>query len=78
MSIILKGIDLPKDIGDIISINLYDKKNNWLDNIEVDRKDIIEIPTPHGRLIDENKAKVGETIDGYFEITAPTILEKEG
>lgn len=60
MSIILKGIEMPKDIGDIISINLYDKKDNWLDNIEVDRKDIIEIPTPHGRLID------GDELLGFF------------
>ena len=85
MSIILKGIDLPKD--------------NWLDNIEVDRKDIIEIPTPHGRLIDADKLKMEcyRAMDELVESTtmiisaealsllcgftmigeAPTILEAE-
>ncbi len=88
MSMILKGIDLPKDIGDIISINLYDKKDNWLDNIEVDRKDIIEIPTPHGRLIDASELiksymKGTKTdIDDFYDTidiidNAPTILEEE-
>lgn len=43
MGVYIKGIDLPKEVGNVISINIYDKKDNWLDNIEIYRKDIIEM-----------------------------------
>jgi hypothetical protein len=39
--------------------------------------EVIQIPKGHGNIIDESKAVVTETIDGYYEITAPTILDKE-
>lgn len=80
MSIIIKGINLPKEVGNVISITLYDKKDNWLDNIEVYRKDIIEIPTPHGRLVDwdafNSKLDI-QYAEGRGKALAPTILEEE-
>ena len=62
MSIILKGIDMPKN-GEMHRINIYDNGNTYIttSNIlyETDRKDAeaIQIPTPHGRLIDIEKLK---------------------
>jgi hypothetical protein len=43
----------------------------------IDGARAIQIPKDHGNIIDESKAVVTETIDGYYEITAPTILEAE-
>lgn len=39
---------------------------------------LVEIPTPHGRLVDVDKIKVWETVDGFYKWTAPTILKAEG
>lgn len=87
MSMIIKGISLPEEVGNVISITLYDKKDNWLDNIEVYRKDIVEIPTPHGRLIDGDEFKswvddwydctdIGNIVESWID-ERPTILEEE-
>ena len=57
MSIILKGIDLPKN-GYCHHITIYDNGNTYIttSNVlyETDRKDVeaIQIPKGHGRLID--------------------------
>lgn len=62
MSILIKGIDLPKN-GDCHHITIYDNGNTYIttSNVlyETDRKDVevIEIPTPHGRLIDADEFK---------------------
>lgn len=62
MSLILKGIDLPRN-GDCHHITIYDNGDTYMttSNIlyETDRKDVeaIQIPTPHGRLIDIEKLK---------------------
>ena len=75
MSIILKGVEIP-DGTDFAHIT-FTKKGNYLDDIEFFIDEIIQIPKGHGNIIDESKAVVTETIDGYYEITAPTILEAE-
>jgi len=86
MSIILKGIDLPKTgervyaeirpSGEVEYIAVtYDK--DYTRSAKVERTNAIQIPKDHGNIIDESKAVVTETIDGYYEITAPTILEAE-
>jgi len=89
MSIILKGIDLPKDCtecpleGAEVDDDGFDY---WYCKITesmattIERPSncpLIQIPKDHGNIIDESKAVVTETIDGYYEITAPTILESE-
>ena len=62
MSIILKGIDLPKN-GDCHHITIYDNGNTYIttSNVlyETDRKDVeaIQIPKGHGRLIDADALK---------------------
>ena len=93
MSIILKGIDMPKN-GEMHRINIYDNGNTYIitSNIlyETDRKDVeaIQIPTPHGRLIDadalelEKEVELADDWKTAHEIAncvkyAPTILEAE-
>lgn len=60
MSILIKGIDMPQN-GDRHRITIYDNGDAYIATsnrlYETDRKDVevVEIPTPHGRLIDANK-----------------------
>lgn len=94
MSIILKGIDMPK-AGEKHRITIYDNGEAYITTsnrlYETDRKDVevIEIPTPHGRLIDASELiksymKGTKTdIDDFYDTidiidNAPTILEAEG
>lgn len=62
MSILIKGIDLPRN-GDCHHITIYDNGNTYIttSNVlyETDRKDVevVEIPTPHGRIVDLEKLK---------------------
>lgn len=88
MSLILKGIDMPKN-GDYHHITIYDNGNTYIttSNVlyETDRKDVkvIQIPTPHGDIKDINT--VEDELDSRCgqlsaEIVrhAPTILDEEG
>ncbi len=78
MSLILKGIDLP--MGDQVIVIHSDGTFNEVDPFArrlMPFYKVIQIPKEHGNIIDESKAVVTETIDGYYEITAPTILEEE-
>ena len=79
MSFIVKGIDLPKK-GEYLNISINNSGEVTLVHlISLEKTDAkaIQIPKDHGNIIDESKAVVAETIDGYYEITAPTILEAE-
>lgn len=99
MSIILKGIDMPKSCGGCeFNYNLEGGSYEWwecvilhddINQFDTRRTDcpLIEIPTPHGRLIDGDKFKetMGDTnMDIYTDEVkehiddAPTILEAEG
>ena len=86
MSIILKGIDMPKDThGETVldDIRLIFSNANTRFSISLDKDDIIQIPTPHGRLIDGDKiVKEYYTKPTYLHLctilnNAPTILEAE-
>lgn len=87
MSILIKGIDLPKDDNYIV---LEIEKNGTVEAYsstfgEVDGDPIaIQIPRPHGRIIDVDKLKEAIRTDimgglNYerFMNNAPTILEAE-
>ena len=84
---------MPKN-GEMHRINIYDNGNTYIitSNIlyETDRKDVeaIQIPTPHGRLIDadalelEKEVELADDWKTAHEIAncvkyAPTILEAE-
>ena len=87
MSIILKGIDLPKE-GEKITLAIFHDGDivsykYWLPK----EAEAIQIPTPHGRLIDGDELKSIksiqsadfnsiETIQKWID-NAPTILEAE-
>lgn len=80
MSIILKGIDLPQTLYTDIRIYWDGRIKKIIgENTMILYKNAqaIQIPKDHGRLIDENMTYIDKTIDGYFEIYAPTILDKE-
>ena len=79
MSLMIKGINLPNK-GDILTLDIYSDGHGYASHEgEADTMDVhaIQIPEDHGNIVDESKAIVTETIDGYYEITAPTILEAE-
>lgn len=98
MSLILKGIDLPKEGEHIVTlIKNNGKCTYWKQDTEygicepMQTVEVIQIPTPHGRLIDGDELK--KRLYGYERWTgideapyeyaekevydAPTILESE-
>jgi len=100
MSIILKGIDMPKSCGKCeFNYNLEGGSYEWwecvilhddINQFDTRRTDcpLIEIPTPHGRLIDadalelEKEVELADDWKTAHEIAncvkyAPTILEAE-
>lgn len=85
MSILIKGIDLPKASNEdcVAVIRSNGKVEVWQTGMKEFEAQAIQIPTPHGRLIDGDKieTEAKETLYGevnYEEIAnAPTILEAE-
>ena len=95
MSIILKGIDLPKSCGGCeFNYCLEGGSYEWwecvilhddINQFDTRRTDcpLVEIPTPHGRIIDEDEIyeqpHCGECNDATLDAidNAPTILEAE-
>ena len=76
MSIILKGIEMLEDIDELrLIINGM--------SIAIEPTQAIQIPTPHGRIIDEDEIyeqpHCGECNDATLDAinNAPTILEAE-
>ena len=86
MSIILKGIDLPKD-DKPLNLEIYSDGHIWINwGPEYERKDnvAIQIYRPHGRLGDldvllEESLKEGayNYVDSWQIAEQPTILEAE-
>ena len=84
MGIIIKGMDMPK--GEFLLELITHYEGGEKKDIKfVHKKDIIEIPTPHGKLIDADAIKnvfdKGDTFTAFHFIEAvseaPTILEAE-
>ncbi len=94
MSIILKGIDMPKEGEHIIALIKTNGKVSYFEqDIETTTCKImkgteaIQIPTPHGRLIDADEFKswvddwydctdIGNIVESWID-ERPTILEAE-
>ena len=77
MSIILKGIDLPKE-GEKITLAIFHDGDivsykYWLPK----EAEAIQIPTPHGRVADVGELEKDGSI-AWKVALAPTILEAEG
>lgn len=86
MSIIIKGIDMPKDGTGVRIVILYNGQVAMDDGTFIPEYKAVEIPTPHGRLVEEHypgelKAKHAEGIFILFhsadEDTDRFILEEE-
>lgn len=82
MSIILKGIDMPKCSNeDILVVIRRDKAEVWQTGYKERTVEAVQIPTPHGRLIDRDDIYIGRwdiDTDLAEQIqNAPTILEAE-
>lgn len=85
MSLILKGIDLPKK-WDILTLDIYSDGHGYASHEgEVDTMDVhaIQISKGHGRIIDEDEIyeqpHCGECNDATLDAIdkAPAILEAE-
>lgn len=84
MSVLIKGMKMPKNCVDCeIRLRCGCKTANasgWLIN-EIDDNcpfNFVEIPTPHGRLIDVDAlAKKAPEIEEYLDVLAPTVIEAE-
>lgn len=82
MSILIKGIDMPKCSNeDIMVVIRRDKAEVWQTGYKERTVEAIQIPTPHGRLIDGDDIYIGRwDIDSDLAEQihdAPTILEAE-
>ena len=89
MSIILKGIDIPKCSNeDCIVVIRHDKAEVWQTRYKERTVEAIQIPTPHGRLIDKDELLSHLKKDPLFSLverygvsgvieSRPTILEAE-
>lgn len=87
MSILIKGIDMPKCSNeDIVVVIRHDKAEVWQTGYKERTVEAIQIDLPHGRLIDGDM--VADMLDSmmahhtlnraYDEVMdAPTILEAE-
>lgn len=82
MSILIKGIDMPKTCEEceVWSLCHYPKVPKGIGRREPDCP-LVEIPIPHGRLIDRDDIYIGRwDIDSDLAEqiqNAPTILEEE-
>ena len=94
MSLILKGIDMPKEGEHIVAvIKNNGKYSYWKQDTEygicepMQTAEAIQIPTPHGRLIDGDEFKswvddwydctdIGNIVESWID-ERPTILEAE-
>ena len=77
MSIILEGIDLPKDGNEVFIIIKPNGEVRDYHNILLTNAQAVEIPTPHGRLIDADKIFTYSHWEEQAVSEAPTILEAE-
>ena len=94
MSILIKGIDMPKEGEHIVTlIKSNGKCSYWKQETEygicepMQTVEAIQIPTPHGRLIDGDEFKswvddwydctdIGNIVESWID-ERPTILEAE-
>ena len=88
MSILIKKMEMPKGcwacpfaLGKHYECLFTKKSNNWGLTTRPSDCPLVEVPTPHGRLIDANKAteeSMKRTGKRLLAIdTAPTIIEAE-
>lgn len=82
MSVIVKGMEMPIKcakcpIADISAEYYFCEKIDWFGKERPSDCPLIEILTPHGRLIDADKLLVEHSLK-LTEEFAPTVIEPEG
>ena len=83
MSVIIKGMDMPKKDTGCRIIILYDGQVAMDDGTFIPKYKAVEIPTPHGRLIDRDavpEVSADPYEEGAFQGTLddmPVFLEAE-
>ena len=91
MSILIKGIDMPKEGEHILALIKNDGKCSYFEETTLSRimktTEAIQIDRPHGRLIDGDEFKswvddwydctdIGNIVESWID-ERPTILESE-
>ena len=91
MSILIKGIDIPKKGEHILALIKSNGKCSYFEETTLSRimktTEAIQIPAPHGRLIDGDEFKswvddwydctdIGNIVESWID-ERPTILEAE-
>lgn len=86
MSILIKSMEMPKDTCEI-RITIDQDGDWWARRIDTDGEwhEVVEVPTPHGRLIDADALSQIYRFDDYGKAVvdcedmdnAPTIIEAE-
>ena len=77
MSLILEGIDMPKE-NEYWTLTIWGDGSVYGRTVETSEARAIQIPKDHGRIVDINNVEVEE--DVYYQcyrVDAPTILEAE-
>ena len=86
MSVLIKGMNMPKSCDVcILSVPIFDYAKHKCVNICLLKNSIgcplIEVPTPHGRLIDADKLLKNKTdhemISSHLVWNAPTVIEAD-
>ena len=93
MSILIKGMDIPKDCSECMNIMLWNVFECNVSDAEEGQRlsscPLGDVPTPHGRLIDASQFEVFgyDVIEGSFDDgvafalnridDAPTVIEEE-
>ena len=78
MSLILKGIDMPKCSNeDIVVVIRRDKAEVWQTGVKERTVEAIQIDRPHGRLIDADKVFTYSFLDETNLEQVQTVIEAE-
>ncbi len=82
MSVLIKGMEMPKNIGVIVTIYPDGHVDKMADSFsgKTEQFKAVPVPTPHGDLVDFNEIELTwyEDADGiHQECSAQTVIESE-
>ena len=85
MSILIKGMNIPKDCIECMRIMLWNVFECDVSDVEEGQRlsscPLVDVPTPHGRLIDADELLEHKTdhdmISTHLIYNAPTVIESE-
>lgn len=85
MSVLIKGMEMPQDCIECMRIELWNVFECDVSDVEEGQRllscPLVEVPTPHGRLIDADALLEHKTdhdmISTHLIYNAPTVIERE-